>query len=149
MSTKTSLALVILGFALSAGHSASAMPTAIENHSFEADTNTVPEFFFGARAGWSLIDAGGIVANDDPGIIGIDTHGTLTVTGGNYFGGVAPEGNNVAILFIGEEVSSTEIGIGQVLGTGLASNTAYQLEDVVGNIDSGKPSAFGFFDLAG
>jgi len=133
---------VALGLGLSA---ASAAPVGIVNHSFEADPNSFNEFFFGDPTGWTSIDPGNILDG------GLDVQGTLTVTGSNYFGGVAPDGNNVAILFLGGNDVGTgqEVGLGQVLSTDLAANTQYTLSVDVGNIDSGAAQNGTFFDLSG
>lgn len=140
-------ALTLALLAVSATAHAVAVP--IVNHSFEDDANTFDEFFFGDPNGWSLIDPGGIIDG------GLDVQGTLEVTGGNYFPtggpgtGAAPHGDNVAILFIGTDVGTSEVGLGQVLTTGLAANTAYSLVVEVGNINSGTATNGSFFDLSG
>ena len=140
---------VALGLGLASigitGPQASAAPIAIVNHSFEADPNTFNEFYFGDPTGWTSIDPGGILDG------GLGVQGTLTVTGSNYFGGVAPDGNNVAILFLGGNDVGTgqEVGLGQVLTTDLAANTQYTLSVDVGNIDSGTAQNGTFFDLSG
>ena len=130
---------IVLAAALGSAHAA---PIDIVNPSFEEDPNNSDEFFFGDPNGWMLIDPGGIEG-------GGDTPGTLTVTGGPFFGGVAPDGDNVAILFIGEEVGTTELGLGQELAAGLEANTHYTLSVDVGNINSGPTIGLGFFDLSG
>ena len=129
-----------LGLAAGAAH---AVPLGVGNHSFETDPNDNFEFYFGNPTGWSLIDNGNIV--DGAG----DVQGTLTVTGSSYFGGSAPDGDNVAILFIGSDVGTSEIGLGQVLGDVLTANTTYTLTVAVGNINSGPTQQFGNFDLSG
>ena len=124
---------------------APAVPLTVVNHSFEDDPNNANEFFFGNPTGWALYDPGGI----EGGVSGTDVQGTLTVTGSSYFGGVAPDGDNVAILFIGEQTGTSEFGIQQTLGDTLQANTHYSLTVDVGNIESGPTQQFGFFDLSG
>ena len=125
----------LAGLLLSVGLAAAA-PIAVANHSFEDDPNNAAEFFFGTPSGWQLVDSGNIIANDDPGISGVDVVGSLTVTGSAYFGGVAPDGNNVGIIFLGEEVGTSEVGLAQVLTDVLTANTTYTLTVAVGNIES-------------
>ena len=137
--TTTTLALLALAGA------AQAVPLTVVNHSFENDPNSNAEFFFGDPDGWTLYDPGNIV--DLPN--GPDIHGTLEVTGSAYFGGVAPDGDNVAILFIGGDTGTSEFGIQQTLGDTLQANTHYSLTVDVGNIESGPTQQFGFFDLSG
>jgi len=114
----------------------------IVNASFEDDPTTSNEFFFGDPNGWSLIDPGGIVG-------GLDLQGTLNATGSAFFNSGAPDGDDVAILFIGTEVGTTEFGLGQVLADTLAAETRYQLSVEVGNIQSGTSQGGTFFDLSG
>lgn len=122
---------------------AAAAPVAIVNPSFEADPNTFNEFFFGEPTGWSAIDAFGILDGS------LDVTGTLEVTGSPYFGGVAPDGDNVAILFVGTDTGGGEIGLRQTLSETLAANTRYTLSVEVGNIESGPTESGQFFDLRG
>jgi hapalindole H/12-epi-hapalindole U/12-epi-fischerindole U synthase len=140
-------AAALCGLVLAAGMlsapAAQAVPLAVVNHSFEADPNNANEFYFGDPAGWSLIDNNGIIDG------GSDVQGTLTVTGSAYFGGSAPDGDNVAILFIGNDVGGGEVGLGQVLVDVLTAGTTYTLTVDVGNINSGPTQQFGNFDLSG
>lgn len=139
---------LVAAMGLASPHAAAA-PIAIANHSFEADPNNANEFFFGTPTGWQLVDPGGIIANDNPAISGVDVTGSLTVTGGAYFGGVAPDGDNVGIIFLGEEIGTSEVGLAQVLGAALTANTTYTLTVAVDNIESGPTQQFGNFDLSG
>ncbi len=120
-----------------------AVPVNINNHSFENDLNNFNEFFFGDPQGWELLDPGNINS-------GGNFQGTLTPSiGGNYFSGSAPDGNNVAILYLSQNLGTSEFGLGQVLSTDLAANTQYTLSVDVGNINSGDASNGDFFDLSG
>jgi len=114
----------------------------IINPSFEDDPNTNNEFFFGNPNGWSLIDPGGIVG-------GLDLQGTLTATGSPFFDSGAPDGDNVALLFIGDSQGTTEFGLAQILANTLAADTRYQLSVEVGNIQSGTAQSDTFFNLDG
>ena len=136
------LGLAAVGISLPAAFAA---PIAIVNHSFEADPNTFNEFYFGDPTGWTSIDPGGILDGN------LDVQGTLTVTGSNYFGGAAPDGNNVALLFLGGNDVGTgqEVGLGQVLSANLAANTQYTLSVDVGNINTGLAQNGANFDLSG
>jgi hapalindole H/12-epi-hapalindole U/12-epi-fischerindole U synthase len=134
-----------LGFAalIFSGASNNALAIVVLNHSFEDDPTNSGPFFFGDPAGWSLIDDGGIIS---PGSF-TNVQGTLSLPGQPFYGGGAPDGNNVALLFISgsNQVGTSEIGLGQVLTTNLAANTQYTLSVEVGNIGSGS----GTFDLSG
>jgi len=114
----------------------------VVNPSFEDDPNSSNEFFFGNPNGWSLIDPGGIVG-------GLDLQGTLEATGSPFFNSGAPDGDNVALLFIGDSQGTTEFGLRQVLADTLAAETRYQLSVEVGNIQSGTAQSGTFFDLSG
>ncbi len=144
MNCKKVVAGLILGLAATSltATAAFSVPLDIVNHSFEDDANTFNEFFFGNPTGWDLIDTGGIIG-------GGDLQGTLTVTGGNYFGGTAPDGDNVALIFLSGDVGTTEVGLGQTLSSTLTANTDYTLSVDVGNINSGDATNGTFFDLSG
>lgn len=134
-----SIALLVLSIA---SFSTQAVLLNVINPSFEDDPNTNNEFFFGNPNGWDLIDPGGVVG-------GLDLQGTLTATGSSFFNAGAPDGDNVALLFIGNSQGSTEFGLAQVLADTLAADTRYQLSVEVGNIQSGTAQSGTFFDLSG
>ena len=138
---KTSPALLLVMLIAPLG--VSAAPVNIVNHSFEVDPNTFNEFRFGPLTGWTVIDDNNILDNN------LDLTGTLEVTGGNYFGGVAPDGDNVALIFIGTDAGGGEVGLSQILTETLAANTHYSLSVEVGNINSGNATNGSFFDLSG
>jgi hypothetical protein len=121
---------------------AHAEPVSIVNPSFEVDPNNFNEFFFGDPSGWESVDVGNVLDG------GNDVQGTLTVAS-PFFTAGAPDGDNVAILFIGQDVGTTEVGLRQVLTESLAANTEYTLSVEVGNIASGEASNGTFFDLQG
>jgi hapalindole H/12-epi-hapalindole U/12-epi-fischerindole U synthase len=142
---KLLLSGLCLGFAalLFASASNNAFAIAVLNHSFEDDPTNSGPFFFGNPTGWSLIDDGGIISGNNF----TNVQGTLSLPGQPFYNGVAPDGNNIALLFVSgsNQVGTTEIGLGQVLSTNLAANTQYTLSVEVGNIGSGT----GTFDLSG
>ena len=140
ITTRTVAALAII----TASTATQATPISIVNASFEDDAPTVGgEFFFGNPNGWQLYDQNGIIDGN------LDVQGTLHVTGGNYFGGVAPDQDRVAILFIGTDVGGGEVGLFQMLGDTLAANTHYSLTVDVGNIDTGLTQGGTLFNLDG
>lgn len=141
MLTKTLTRTLIAALLISAQAGEAALLNVV-NPSFEDDPNNFNEFFLGEPNGWTLIDPGGIASAQD-------TPGTLTATGSPFYNSGAPDGDNVAILFIGEDVGTTEFGLGQVLADPLAANTRYQLSVEVGNIQSGAAQSGTSFDLSG
>ena len=145
MNIRFVLSGLYLGFAalLLFGASNSALAITVLNHSFEDDPENNGIFFFGNPTGWSLIDDGSII---NPGSF-TNVQGTISLPGQPFFGGVAPDGDNVALLFISgsSQVGTSEIGLAQVLTTNLAANTQYTLSVEVGNIGIGS----GTFDLSG
>ena len=119
-----------------------AAPVSVTNFSFEVDANNFNEFYFGVPTGWQLFDPAGING-------GNDVAGTLTATGSQFFNHGAPDGDNVGILFIGNQVGQGEYGFTQTLGSVLEVDTTYTLTVSVGNIQSGTAITNDFFDLSG
>lgn len=122
-----------------------AIPIAVANAGFE-DTSgqaVFNEFTFGTPAGWNLHDPNSITSDPD-----VFT-GTLFPNGTDFFNGVAPEGDRVALLFNRGQRDAGEYGYVQTLGDTLQANTRYTLNVAVGNIASGTAENNEFFDLSG
>lgn len=120
-------------------------PIAIVNHGFEADTASPNLFSLVLPQGWTLHDPFSIhdFAND--------TVGVLNPTGGTNFSAGAPEGTNVALIYLGQDSGGGEVGLQQTLSQTLTANTRYTLRVLVGNIASGvnAPPFNFFFNLEG
>lgn len=119
----------------------------IVNAGFEADFAAPGTFPVGPVTGWDLLDPNGIVDFTS------DAVGVLNPTEGTFFPGGAPEGNNVALIFLGGDIGGGTVSLRQILTSVLEPNTRYTLSVAVGNIASGTGSppfdVFGFFDLDG
>lgn len=116
---------------------------AVANHGFEQDI--VANGTFNDKItpqGWTLLDA-------TPPIIGLDynSRGVVNPTGTQLYVGGAPEGVNVALLFLWRaQTNGTPVGLGQETAEVIAPFTQYTLRVRVGNIN-GEP---GFpYDLDG
>jgi len=118
----------------------------ITNHGFEANPVAMGCFQVFIPTGWSVHDPNGIYDG------GNDSVGGLHPEGGPYFP-AAPEGDHVALVFIGSQIGQGPMGLRQTLGSVLTANTDYVLTAQVGNIASGQGpppcNVFGFFDLDG
>lgn len=136
----TVLGAAALGTAMATA--ATATPITVQNASFEDDVPNFNEFFLGTPTGWQLVDPGAIVG-------GNDVPGTLTATGSQFFNNGAPDGDHVGILFIGDEVGTSEFGLAQTLSAVLTAGTTYTLTVAVGNIQSGDATNGTPFDLSG
>jgi len=121
-----------------------AAPVAITNHSFEADFAPPNMFSIVIPAGWSVYDPHGIID------FGNDVVGVLNPTGGKNFPEGAPDGVNVGLVFLGQDVGMPA-GLRQVLAGTLEADMRYTLSVEVGNIASGTnaPPCSCFFDLDG
>lgn len=120
----------------------------IQNAGFEANVQPMGCWLpLLIPTGWTVHDPAGIYDG------GNDTVGVLHPLGSPHFPAGAPEGDNVALVFIGSEIGMGPMGLTQVLGDVLQPETAYTLTVEVGNIASGVAlppcDAFGFFDLDG
>lgn len=116
---------------------------AVANHGFEQDA--VATGMFNDKLtpqGWTLLDV-------TPPIIGLDynSRGVLNPTGTTLYANGAPEGVNVALIFLWRaQTNGTPIGIAQETAEVIAASTQYTLRVRVGNIN-GEP---GFpYDLDG
>ena len=134
----------LLGIAV--GRSAAA-PVPITNPGFEADFAADNTFPLLTPTGWSPYDPGGILNG------GGNSIGVLNPTSSTFFPAGAPEGSNVALIFLSNTIGGPPAGIRQTLGTPLSAGTIYTLSMDVGNIASGIGAPpfdqFGFFDLDG
>lgn len=121
-------------------------PIPINNAGFE--TNFAPPGCFAifTPTDWTLYDPNGVIG-------GNSAVGVIDPTGTTNFPAGAPEGLNVALIFLGEDMGQGPVGLTQVLGATLQANTTYTLTAEVGNIASGigppPCDAAGFFDLDG
>ncbi|MEK6233456.1 MAG: hypothetical protein N2C14_01995, partial [Planctomycetales bacterium] len=131
--------------AVAGGIPSQAAMVAVNNPSFEDDFATAGTFPVLIPNGWTVIDPGGIVDQSN------DAVGVLNPTGSTFFPGGAPDGDNVGLIFLGQEIGTTEVGLGQTLGDVLLANTTYTLSVEVGDIDSGvgPPPGNQFFNLEG
>lgn len=123
-------------------------PIPITNHGFESN-NAQPNCFVGLiPTGWTLYDPNGI--HDGA----VDAVGVLdTLPGGPHFQSGAPEGSQVALVFLQGDIGGGPVGLQQTLGATLQANTRYTLRVQVGDIASGQGpppcDVFGFFHLDG
>ncbi|MBL9103132.1 MAG: hypothetical protein JNL82_19455 [Myxococcales bacterium] len=114
----------------------------VENPGFEADPVAAGSYDDKiVPAGWSEYDP------DD--IVGLDYNslGVLNPTGTALYPGGAPEGDNVALIFLWrDQTSGSPAGYVQTLGAAALADTAYTLRVRVGNIaaEGGVP-----YDLSG
>jgi hypothetical protein len=134
-------ALAMLCGSLSAG----AEDLFISNASFEdveVPAGTFPIF---TPFGWSLYDPNGLLDGS------LDAVGVLNPTGTTFFPDGAPDGSNVALVFLSGDVGLGEVGLEQAIDYSLRANTTYTLSVMVGNIasGSGNPPITSFFNLAG
>jgi hypothetical protein len=103
-------------------------------------------------AGWTLYLEGGIPIGGS--FVGVLNPGDATDHAPNppFFVNGAPEGNNVALVFMSGAVGDNEFGIEQQLAATVAPDTTYTLTVEVGDIDSATgltPPYDSFFDLEG
>lgn len=127
-----------------AGHAAVMIP--IVNPGFETETTPMGTFSVTTLTGWTLHDPNGIEDGSS------DAIGVLHPAGTDFFPAGAPEGDNVALIFLAGDIGGGEVGITQSLADTLQPNTRYTLTVEVGNIASGTglpPGNTDFFDLDG
>jgi hypothetical protein len=115
-------------------------PIAIDNAGFEMPT-TAPGGLniSGPPPGWSLFDPDGIINGMENSV------GVLNPMGTPLFPNGAPEGSNVALVFLWQ-TQGTPVGLTQVLGDSLVAGATYTLGVDVGNIAVGSAAPY---DLAG
>ncbi|MEM9083469.1 MAG: hypothetical protein AAGB34_07730 [Planctomycetota bacterium] len=127
-----------------------AAPIPVANHGFETDFAADGTFPVGDVADWP--------AYDPQFLLGFDGNftGVINPTGTDFFDqNDAPEGNNVALLFLDSAQARGlgPVGLRQELDAQLEANTTYTLIVEVGNIASGTGlppfDNFGFYDLDG
>lgn len=118
----------------------------INNAGFEADFAPPGCFAIFTPTDWTVYDPNGVLG-------GNSAVGIIDPTGTTNFPAGAPEGLNVALIFLGEDMGQGPVGLTQVLSETLQPHTAYTLTVEVGNIASGigppPCDVFGFFDLDG
>lgn len=134
-------ALAMLCGSLSAG----AEDLSISNASFEDVAVPAGTFPIFTPFGWSLYDPNGLLDGSS------DAVGVLNPTGTTFFPAGAPDGANVALVFLSGDVGLGAVGIEQGIDYSLRANTTYTLSVMVGNIasGSGNPPITDFFNLAG
>ncbi len=133
------------GFALLTSIAA-ADPVPITNPGFEANFAGPNAFSILIPQGWSLFDPNNIVDQS------LDAVGVLNPTGGTNFPAGAPEGDNVALIYLETDSGNGLAGLTQVLTTSVSADTRYTLTVEVGDIASGfnaPPFDMTFFLLDG
>lgn len=120
-------------------------PILVNNHGFEADfaaDNTFPVF---TPSDWEIYDPFGLHG-------GGDLVGVLNPTNSTFFPGGAPEGSNVALVWLDGQIGAGEYGLYQTLSDTLEPGV-YTLRVWVGNIASGIGAPpfdqYGFYVLDG
>ena len=128
-----------------AAATAHAVSLPVANPGFEADFAAPNSFPVLTPQGWSLYDPSGIVE------FNLDAIGVLNPTASTFFPAGAPEGSNVALVFLSGDVGGGRAGVSQILAVTLESETIYTLTVAVGNIASGfgAPPFDSFFNLDG
>lgn len=115
-------------------------PVAIDNAGFEQQMVAPGALnLSGPPAGWQLFDPGGIINGMENSV------GVLNPMGTPLFVDGAPEGSNVALIFLWQ-TQGMPVGLSQVLGESLVAGATYTLGVDVGNIAVGSEQPF---DLAG
>jgi hapalindole H/12-epi-hapalindole U/12-epi-fischerindole U synthase len=123
-----------------------AQPIAITNPSFEANPAPPNAFAILIPQGWQLFDPAGIVDQ------GGDAVGVLRPEFGTntFFPSGAPDGNNVALIYLEIDIGDGPVGLQQQLAATLQGDRRYTLTAEVGNIASGfGPPNNRFYNLDG
>lgn len=122
------------------------VPVSVVNAGFEANPVAMGCFAVFTPMGWTPYDPTGILDG------GLDVVGGLHPEGSPYFPD-APEGDHVALVFLGGNIGAGPAGLSQTLGSTLQPFTTYTLSVEIGNIDEGQGpppcDVFGFFFLRG
>lgn len=145
-STQRCFALFALGAAGTLAFQAAAQPVAIVNAGFETTQNPLPFGHLTVQTppGWLAYDPQGIIDNT------LDAVGTIYPGNLTFFPAGAPEGVNVALVYIEGDVGTGPVGLRQVLTSRLQTNTRYILTSQVGNIASGfSPQLNTYYNLDG
>ena len=122
-----------------------AQPISVQNPGFEANFAAPNSFPLLVPTGWMRFDPGNILD------MSRDALGVLNPTSGTNFPAGAPEGRNVALVFLSGDVGVAPAGLRQRVNAVLSAQTRYRLVVEVGNIASGigNPPFDFFFDLDG
>jgi hypothetical protein len=122
----------------------SAQSIVITNPGFEADAVASGQFNSTITpAGWTVYDPTGVLGRDYSDV------GVLNPTGTTLYPGGAPQGSNVALVFLWPQSSSDfnqPVGLQQTLSATLQASTQYSLSVQVGNIAAATGAPY---DLAG
>ncbi len=98
----------------------------VANAGFEDVTLADGDFSSRNIPGWQPYDPNNLLSNPD------STYATLNPTQVSY-PGAAPEGNNIANIFLENPIGSGQVGIQQTLNRVLTADTTYNLSVNVGN----------------
>lgn len=132
--------------ALAASPARGGTPIAINNPGFEANFAPPGCFAIFTPTNWTLHDPNNVIG-------GNSAVGVIDPTGTTNFPAGAPEGLNVALIFLGQNMGQGPVGLTQITAATLQPNTTYTLTVEVGNIASGigppPCDVAGFFDLDG
>lgn len=125
-----------------AGGAGGSSSVPIINPGFETDAVAAGSFNDqGAPTGWAKYDPGDIIGKE------YNSLGVVNPTGTDLYVDGAPEGSNVALVFLWRELTSgTPAGISQQLSHALLASTHYALRVKVGNIAPNGPAPY---DLTG
>jgi len=117
----------------------------IVNPGFEIDFAAPNTFPVGTPTGWDAYDPNNLLP------AGGNALGVLNPADSTFFPSGAPEGSNVALVFLSSSIGSGPVGLSQTLGAVLQANTQYSLSVEVGDIASGTgaPPFDQFYELSG
>jgi hapalindole H/12-epi-hapalindole U/12-epi-fischerindole U synthase len=135
-----------LSACIAAGDAAFADPIPVVNPGFEANFAAPNSFPVLVPTGWTLDDQFNIIDQV------LDAVGVLNPTGGTFYPAGAPEGNNVALIYLSGDAGAGPVALRQALtGHTYQAGSRYTLTVEVGNIASGfgAPPFNSFFDLDG
>ena len=137
------LALPLLSLAAASAQAQVAIP--LNNPSFEADFAPPNSFPVRVPQGWRLYDPGSIIDQS------LDAVGILNPTNSTFFPAGAPDGSNVALIFLSGDIGTSSVGLWQQSPATLAAGRRYMLRVFVGNIASGigAPPFDFFYNLDG
>lgn len=142
----TSLISIIVVVAPAGSIAGGGTPLSVVNAGFETDAAPPGCFEILTPAGWSVYDPNNLLG-------GGNVVGVIDPTGTTNFPAGAPEGLNVALVYMEGSAGAGPMGLTQVLTDTLAANTRYTLTVEVGDIDSGQGpppcDTAGFFNLKG
>ena len=115
----------------------------IVNPSFESNPTGPGTFRLLVPTGWSVVDPGGIING------GSNSVGVANPSGTTFYPFV-PDGNQVALIYLSQQIGTTPVALRQITGATLQPFTRYRLRVEVGNIASGfgPPNNY-FYNLNG